>query len=291
MSHQPVLLKESIAALCVKNARIIDATFGGGGHTKAILAQECNFVCGIDRDKEAAERAVILAKQYPDNFCFMLGKFSNISILLKDMTKFDAVLFDFGVSSFQLDEAQRGFSFSKEGNLDMRMSCDDKITAYDVVNSFSEENLANIIWSYGDERNSRKIAAKIVQMRKILPIKTTCQLKDAVGLAYKNIPKKNSKIDVATKTFQAIRIYVNNELAEIDTGLKNIFNVLNDGARIVTISFHSLEDRVVKNWARDFASCLTLSGGIIKPSKQEIMQNARSRSAILRSFVYNKMFL
>ena len=289
MSHIPVLLDEAIDALNLQpSARIIDATFGGGGHTQAILDRSDCFVCGIDRDLDAQKRAKIFEEKYENKFAFAFGKFSQIHELLNQSEKFDGILFDFGVSSFQIDDPERGFSFSKDGLLDMRMSRHDKISAYDVVNSFSEEDLAKIIWAYGDERNSRRIAFQIISMREKGDIQTTSQLRSAVLAAYYGM-KKPGKIDVATKTFQALRIYVNNELAEIDAALKNSFSVLNDGARIVTISFHSLEDRVVKNWSKDFSRSVSQANkNVVKPSQDELSRNPRSRSAVLRSFVYKK---
>ena len=294
MAHIPVLLNETLAALSVQdNDRIIDATFGGGGHTRAILNEAKCKVVGIDRDPEAALRSEILKKEFADRFSFVPGKFSELEILLKDVEKFDGILFDFGISSFQIDDPERGFSFSKDGVLDMRMSKSDGISALDVVNSFSAEDLANIIWTYGDEPKSRHIASAIVAARRESTIDTTSKLREIVSRAFKtsSVNKKYSKIDVATKTFQAIRIYVNDELLEIDKALKQQSKILKNGARIVTISFHSLEDRIVKNWAkisRDFLD--PINKDVIKPTEEEILKNPRSRSAVLRGFVYKGGF-
>jgi len=290
MSHIPVLLEETISALSIKDGdRIVDATFGGGGHTKAILDSAKCFVFGIDRDPEAILRAKEIEEKYGDKFRFIPGKFSEISELLKNTEKFNAILFDFGVSSFQIDDPKRGFSFSKDGALDMRMSKDDKISAFDVVNSFSEEDLATIIWTYGDEPKSRRIASEIIRARAEAEIDTTIKLREIISRAFKfsSINKKHSRIDVATKTFQAIRIYVNDELLEIDTALKQLPKILKKNARIVTIAFHSLEDRIVKNWAKSSRNFINpINKEVIKPSYEEVSINPRSRSAVLRAFKY-----
>ena len=288
--HIPVLLKEVIDILAPKSGeRVLDCTFGGGGHTSAILnASDC-YVCAIDRDPEARDRALQLKNTYNERFDFVIAQFSEISVLFSDKQKFDAVLFDFGVSSFQLDKAERGFSFLNDAPLDMRMS-KNGISAYDVVNTFSEEDLADILWTYGDEILSRKIASAIVDARKLHPIGTTLQLANIVRetARFKHVTKKHSKIDVATKTFQAIRIFVNDELREISTALENLPEILNDGARMVLISFHALEDRIVKNWAKSQRNTLLpINDFVVRPTSKEISANPRSRSAILRGFLYN----
>ncbi|MDR1391114.1 MAG: 16S rRNA (cytosine(1402)-N(4))-methyltransferase RsmH [Holosporales bacterium] len=289
--HIPVLLNETLEILAPKNTeRALDCTFGGGGHTRALLnSSEC-YVCGIDRDPEAKFRADSLKIQYGDRFDFLLGRFSQLSKLLKNSDKFDMIMFDFGISSFQIDTSERGFSFSKEAPLDMRMS-KEGISAYDIVNFFSERDLANIIWTYGDERNARKIAAEVVEKRKISKVETTTQLSDIVKkvLGYSSIRKGHSKLDAATKTFQAIRIFVNDELKEINDALEYIPQILNNNARIATISFHALEDRIVKSWAKSKKNCFfQINKRVIKPNKNEIHENPRSRSAILRGFVYTE---
>ncbi len=268
--------------------KILDCTFGGGGHTKALL-DSCNcYVLGLDRDPQALFRSKEIKQKYKDRFDFRLLKFSELGTLDK---KFDAVLFDLGVSSFQLDEVERGFSFSKDARLDMRMSLEG-ISAYDVINSFSEEDLADIILNYGDEPKAKKIASAIVNQRKISKVETTFQLADLIrnvlGFQYKQ--KKYSKIDSATKTFQAIRIFVNDELNEINQALNKISNILNDNAKIAIISFHSLEDRIIKNWAKSQKDLFSpINKDIIKAGEDEILKNQRSRSAILRVFVYKRM--
>ncbi|MDR1233781.1 MAG: 16S rRNA (cytosine(1402)-N(4))-methyltransferase RsmH [Holosporales bacterium] len=291
MNHVPVLVDEVLSILSPKGGdRVIDATFGGGGHTMELLERCDCRVLGVDRDPDTTSRALQVKSQYPDRFDFVLGKFSGLYTLLEEHGKFDGILFDFGVSSFQLDNPGRGFAFSKDGVLDMRMS-KDGISAFDVINTFSESDLADIIWTYGDEPRARKIAAAIVDARKKSKIETTATLRSIVGSVFKNqvIRKNYSNIDVATKTFQAIRIFVNDELTEIDTAIKNLPKILNDGARIAMISFHALEDRIVKCWSKLNRDHFTpINKKVIKPHINEIKKNPRSRSAILRGFVYNE---
>jgi 16S rRNA (cytosine1402-N4)-methyltransferase len=270
--------------------RFVDATFGGGGHTTAILNAYSNcYVFGIDRDPEAVKRAEELADKYKGRFDFIHARFSKLKELLQHKDKFDGVLFDFGTSSFQLENPERGFSFLKEGVLDMRMD-HDGISARDVVNGFSENDLANIIWLYGEEPKSRKIAAEIVKARKISVINTTTQLRKIILKTYpiSFITKKYSKLDMATKTFQALRIFVNDELSEIDAALRQVLDILTPNGKVITISFHALEDRIVKNWAKDNKECIKLmcQNGFMRPQKEEIIENPRARSAILRGFMY-----
>ncbi|MDR0942711.1 MAG: 16S rRNA (cytosine(1402)-N(4))-methyltransferase RsmH [Holosporales bacterium] len=293
MFHIPVLLTETIGMLSPqKGDRILDCTFGGGGHTKALLEAADCYVYGLDCDPDSTKRAESIKGKYPDRFDFTLCKFSQASEILKERDKFDAVLFDFGMSSFQVDDASRGFSFSKEGRLDMRMSLEG-LSAYDAANSFSEEDIAAIIHSYGNESISRakKIASAIAEARKLKAIETTTELREIVrkAVGFSAVHKKYSKIDAATKTFQAFRIFVNDELTEIDSALTKLSRILNDNAKIATISFHALEDGIVKNWARARKDCISpINKSVIKASKEEILENPRSRSAILRGFVYNK---
>lgn len=267
--------------------KILDCTFGGGGHTKALLDSRDCYVLGLDRDPQALFRSKEIKEKYKSRFDFRLLKFSELEILDK---KFDAVLFDLGVSSFQLDEAERGFSFSKNAKLDMRMASEG-ISAYDVINSFSEEDLANIIKNYGDEPKAKRIAAAIINQRKVSKIETTFQfanlIRNVLGFQYKQ--KKHSRIDSATKTFQAIRIFVNDELNEINQALNKLPNILNDNAKIAIISFHALEDRIIKNWSKSQKDLFSpINKDIIKAGEDEILKNQRSRSAILRAFTYKR---
>ena len=247
MSHIPVLLNEVLQYLLPSNGdNIIDATFGYGGHTTAILEQcsNCN-VLAIDRDPDVVSRANQIKQQYKDRFNFIHGKFSEVLNNLNK--KYNKILFDFGVSSMQLDNPDRGFSFSKLGNVDMRMSKEGK-SAYDVINNLSQEELAEIIWKYGEESKSRSIAKAIVKYRNKKNIETTEELRNIIVSVINN---KHSHIDAATKTFQALRIYVNDELNEIYKALNSLNKVLVNNSIIVTISFHSLEDRIVKQWSKN----------------------------------------
>ena len=285
MSHIPVLLNEVIHYLSPSNGdNIIDATFGYGGHTSAILEKcsNCN-VLGIDRDPDVINRANQIKEQYKGRFEFIHGKFSEVLQSLD--CKYNKILFDFGVSSMQLDTPERGFSFSKSGNIDMRMSKEGK-SAYDVINSLSKDDLAEIIWKYGDEPKSRAIAKSIVEYRNKKQIRTTEELRNIIVSTVSN---NHSNIDVSTKTFQAIRIYVNDELNEIYKALNSLQNVLVNNSIIVTISFHSLEDRIVKQWGQNNKQIVKINDKIIKPSIEEINSNPRSRSAILRAYRYNNM--
>lgn len=291
MAHIPVLLNETMEILCPKSGDLIlDCTFGGGGHTRAMLDLCDCFVCAIDRDPDAQQRASTVERTYGNRFEFIPGNFSEISTLLQGRGKFNAVLFDFGISSFQIDDAERGFSFLKDATLDMRMSRSG-VSAYDVINSFTEEELGDIIWAYGDEPLSRKIAAAVVQERKVASIKTTIQLADIVRNVSAKSRRSNPrvKIDAATKTFQAIRIFVNDELRSINDALMALLDFTKDGARLAFISFHSLEDKIVKNWAQSRKKYLKpINRSVIRPTDSEISSNPRSRSAVLRGFLYNE---
>ena len=296
--HIPVLLDEVINALSLtKNEVYVDATFGLGGYTKAILSNQNCKVVAIDRDPYAKVYADVLKRSYADRFYFKKGKFSELVTYLKELKiyKVAGVVFDLGVSSPQLDVQDRGFSFKLDGPLDMRMSSEG-ITAEEFLNEVEEVTLANIIYELGDEVYSRRIAKNIIHQRSINKIKTTGQLADIVRNA---IPKKKSKIDLATKTFQAIRIYLNDEIKELEEGLMAAEKVLMPEGRLVVVSFHSIEDKIVKNF---FHKCLRnksssrhlpehpkenpsleiLTKKPILPSAKEIYINKRSRSAKLR---------
>ncbi len=296
--HIPVLLDEVINALSLtKNEVYVDATFGLGGYTKAILSNQNCKVVAIDRDPYAKVYADLLKKSYADRFYFKKGKFSELGTFLKELKiyKVAGIVFDLGVSSPQLDIKDRGFSFKLDGPLDMRMSSEGP-TAEKFLNEVGEVTLANIIYELGDEVYSRRIAKNIIRQRSINKIKTTGQLADIVRNA---IPKKKSKIDLATKTFQAIRIYLNDEIKELEEGLIAAEKVLRPEGRLVVVSFHSIEDKIVKNF---FYKCLRnksssrhlpehpkenpsleiLTKKPILPSAKEIFINKRSRSAKLR---------
>lgn len=293
MKHFPVMLKEVLESLCIKKDGVyVDCTFGNGGYSEAILKSADCKVYAIDRDPNVISRANELKKDYGSRFNFILGRFGDVSNLIKD--KVDGFVFDIGVSSMQLDEADRGFSFSKEAPLDMRMSCDGVI-ARDLVNDLNEKDLADLIYNYGEERKSRVIAKKIVDYRKHNPIETTTELANII----RTVVGGGKDIDPATKTFQALRIAVNDELGELERGLNAAVELLKDNGRLVVVTFHSLEDRIVKNFFKEKGgktpnssrympevkkqdAVLSDVSKAITPSKDELSINRRSRSAKLR---------
>ena len=290
--HVPVLLNPILDHLKnYKNLHIIDGTFGRGGYTKTFLNLGFH-VTAFDRDPDSVIFAEKIKTDYPEHFEFIHDQFSNMGQISK---KIDAVVLDLGVSSPQIDSPERGFSVRFDGPLDMRMS-KDGISAYDLVNSLDQEALANIIFQYGEERDSRKIAHLIAKSRLISPIKTTLQLVEIIKKVNAH-PKK--ALDSAIRTFQALRIYVNNELEELKQGLTSAGKMLTNEGLLIVVTFHSLEDRIVKNFIKsctkkdESVSRYTPTGKefnptfreVIKhqsPSPDEINSNPRSRSAKLR---------
>lgn len=301
-SHIPVLLKEVIESLEIGEGQVfVDGTYGRGGYTQAILdAGAHTQVWGIDRDPEAINHGKEMQQAYPDRFTMLQGCFGAMNNLLsaEGMTAVDGIVLDVGVSSAQIDDPARGFSFRFDGPLDMRMSQQGP-TAADVVNDTKEEDLANIIYNLGEERFSRRIARKIVDVRSQKSFETTKELADVVRSV---VPRHKDGIDPATRTFQALRIYVNDELKELERGLDQSISLLKEGGRLVVVSFHSLEDRCVKNFLR------TQSGGNVSvsryappqitstspvfkimtkravvPGEEECRLNPRARSAKLRA--------
>ena len=284
--HPPVLLKESLELLkAYEGGVFVDATLGGGGHTEAILkANPENRVIGIDRDEEAIERAIERLKPYGDRVSIYHANFSQIGEVLKEegVESVKGVLFDLGVSHFHL-RGERGFTVWKEQPLDMRMDRRQKLTARDVVNELSEKELAEIIFKFGEERFARKIAREIVRRRRKKPIETTKELAEIVEAV---IPKKlwiGRKKHPAIKTFQAIRIYVNKEFDEIERGIPQAAQFIEPGGRIAVITFHSLEDRLVKNILKNLEGFRVVTKKPIQPSEEEIERNPASRSAKLRA--------
>jgi len=268
----------------------IDATFNEGGHSKEIFKKiEPNGkILGIEWDKSVYEKAQkeFSKDLYQSNIIVVNDSYINLAEIAKEnkINNVDGILFDLGMSSWHIEESGRGFSFNREEPLDMRYSSKSKITAYDVVNGYSQENLEYIIREYGDERNSRRIAKSIILKREISPIETTKGLTEAIESV---VPHKmfGKKIHVATKTFQAIRIEVNQEIENLKKGLKQSIGTLGKGGRLAVISFHSLEDRVVKNQFREWKNegmCEIVTKKPVKPKKEEVLDNPRSRSALLR---------
>lgn len=300
--HIPVLLNETIEGLNINPDGIyIDGTIGGAGHSKKIIEKlsDKGFLIGIDRDEEALKAAGDNLREYK-NYKLVYGNHDDIKEILSDLgiEKVDGILLDLGVSSYQLDEKERGFSYISDNKLDMRMDKTQKLSAYEVVNSYKEETLADIIYKYGEERYSRRIAKNICIARNNKPIETTKELAEIIE---KSIPfSKNGH--PAKKTFQAIRIEVNNEIEPLYNTVLDCINLLKIGGRLCIITFHSLEDRAVKEayidaegkctCPKDLPYCICGSktlGKIInkKPieaSKDELEINSRSASAKLRIF-------
>ena len=299
--HVPVMLPEVLGALSPKdNAYYLDATFGNGGYSSAILDSANCHLAAIDRDPDAIARGQAKMASYGSRFLLLQGTFGNLSSLIQetDFRQLDGIVFDLGVCSTQLDEAARGFSFMRDGPLDMRMS-KSGLSAADIVNDASETKLADIIWRYGEDRASRRIARAIIKARESAPITTTLALADIVRSV---LPRpKPGQSDPATRTFQALRIEVNDELREIEDALSAAEAVLKPGGLLVVVSFHSLEDRLVKQFltprsgrgARPSrhlpdtiaqpASFELISRKAIAASPQEAASNPRARSAKLRA--------
>ena len=293
--HIPVMLNEVLEYINPKDDEIfVDCTFGAGGYARKILEKANCKLIGIDRDESVKIFANDVKTKFGDRFEFYNDKYSNIEKIL-DNRKVDGIVLDVGVSSMQVDNCNRGFSFQKNSRLDMRMG-NNSISAYEIINNTPEEELANIIYNYGDEVKSRHIAKKIVELRKIKPIETTFELADIVRSFYTG---KKGKIDPATKTFQAIRIAVNDELNELRKILEISKKVLNKDGRLVVVCFHSLEDKIVKDFVKQEtnkgkkndkyskniikADFELLTKKAITPNNCEVQNNIRSRSAKLRA--------
>ena len=303
--HKPVLLNECIEGLNIKPDGIyVDGTLGGAGHSKEILKRldkNKGILIGIDRDEEALQAAKQNLSEY-ENVKYVHGNHDNIKEILESLKidKVDGILLDLGVSSYQLDERNRGFSYLGSNELDMRMDKSQRLTAMEVINNYKEEHLANIIYEYGEERFSRNIARNICIERKKKKIETTDEL---VKIIEKSIPRLNPKEGhPAKRTFQAIRIEVNNEIKPLEDTIKNSIDVLKPKGRLCVITFHSLEDRAVKqamNRAKGMCTCpkdipycvcgakelgTVITRKPIIASEEEQRENSRSKSAKLRIF-------
>ena len=286
--HVPVLLKETLEMLCLGPNKIyLDVTFGGGGHTRAILESDPTIkVIGLDWDKEVIERGESLQEEFPGRLTLIWGSFAHLYKLLKkhNITQVNGILADFGTSQHQI-HTKDGLSFANDTPLDMRMSqAHHKVTAYQIINFAQPEELRTIFWTYGEERNTKEIVEKILLERKKKKIKTTTQL---AAIIEKVSPRRSQKIHPATRVFQALRIFVNKELDNITSFLPAALRVLAPEGRLACISFHSLEDRLVKEFCKESEGLLR--GSIvkpfpIKPSEQEVQENRPSRSAKLRVF-------
>jgi 16S rRNA (cytosine1402-N4)-methyltransferase len=299
VAHKPVLLKEVLSALSIQpGGRYVDCTLGGGGHAMAIIQASApgGQLMGIDADPEAIRAAAINLSRYTDSVLLVNDNFVNIDTICHhyDFYPVHGILLDLGLSSMQLFDDPRGFSFQYEAALDMRFNPKQEITAADIVNNYSEVELAQLIRKYGEEPHSFKIARRIIQSR---PVNTTTQLaaivEDALG-------GRHGRIHPATRTFQALRIAVNEELEHLEETLEKSIDLLGTGGRLVVISYHSLEDRIVKQFlARESRDCICppsipvcqckhtasfrlINKKVITPSDAELDENPRSRSARMR---------
>ena len=290
MGHVSVLLNEVISGLNIQSGdTVLDCTMNGGGHSKYILEKYDRVrLVGIDADGVALDNAKKLLARFSDRVSFIEGNFRNATELLKKagISSVDRALFDLGMSSNQLDSSLRGFSFLKDEPLLMTFKSNpssDDLTAAKIVNSYSEDELGEIIMKYGEERNARKIVKAIVRARANRPLVSSRELAEIIKNA---LPGKfYSRIHPATKTFQALRIAVNDELNALSDGLKSVFSILNNKGRVAVISFHSLEDRIVKRYFSELAqsgTAVKITKKPICPSESEIKNNSRARSAKLR---------
>ena len=304
-NHVPVLKKEVIECLNVKKDGVyVDGTLGGGGHSLCILERlsSTGKLIGIDRDKDAINAAKKKLEKYT-NFVTVHDNYENIDKILQNLgiDNIDGILLDLGVSSYQLDEASRGFSYMANASLDMRMNREDKFTAFDVINKYTEQKLIDIFFEYGEEKYSRQIAKKIIEQRQQKEIMTTLELVEIIKSA---VPKKalQDKGHPAKRVFQAIRIEVNGELIKLKETIASSIKSLKPGGRMAIISFHSLEDRIVKKTFEDmqgkctcpsdFPKCVcdyvsygkVITKKPIIPSEEENIQNPRAKSSKLRVF-------
>jgi 16S rRNA (cytosine1402-N4)-methyltransferase len=299
--HVPVLAREVVDALRPRDGgRYVDGTFGAGGYASAMLDRAACEVIAIDRDPDAIAAGQAMAERYAPRLRLIEGRFGDMAELLftQGVDEVDGVALDLGVSSMQLDQADRGFSFRASGPLDMRMERAGR-SAADIVNESDEAELADIIWRYGEERKSRRVARAIVEARRHKRIETTGELAEIVRRAVG--PQGRDDSDPATRTFQALRIAVNDELSELERGLAAAEQVLAPGGRLAVVSFHSLEDRAVKDFVRTHAgrtpgpsrhapppqrqraaTLKDLTRKPVGPSAQEFAANPRARSARLR---------
>lgn len=301
--HYSVMLSETVNSLKVKRGGVyVDGTLGGGGHTLEILKRAENVrVIGIDRDSDALSAAEQRLKDFKNQITLVHDNFSNVSAVLDrlDIDKIDGMVLDLGVSSYQLDNSERGFSYKADAPLDMRMNKDDEKTAYDVINEYSADKLAEIFYAYGEEKWSKRIAQFVAERRKTAPIKTTAELVDIIRSA---IPKgaREGVSHPEKRVFQAVRIEVNNELGILKNTVFDAVKRLKNGGRLAVITFHSLEDRIIKQsfselakgctCPPDFPVCMCGKKPQIKiitkkpvlPNEEELENNSRSKSSKLR---------
>jgi 16S rRNA (cytosine1402-N4)-methyltransferase len=300
--HVPVMLDEVLATLAPRDGGIyLDGTFGGGGYARAILEQASCTLWAIDRDPDAIERGASLMARFPGRLHLLHGQFGDMVSLLDQagVTELDGIVLDLGISSFQIDDPDRGFSFRHDGPLDMRMG-KHGTSAADLVNTLPESALADVLYELGEERASRRIAHAIVAARLEAPIETTGRLAEIIRSV---LPPDRSGNHPATRSFQALRIKVNDELRQIEDALTQAVGLLSPGGRLVVVAFHSLEDRIVKRFmtqatgrsgspsrhnpagllTRDTPNFRLLTARALRPGSDETNQNPRSRSARLRA--------
>ncbi len=302
-SHYSVMRDECINSLCInKDGVYVDCTLGGGGHSLEIVKRlDSGTLIGIDQDADALKAAGLRLCEYKDKIRLVHDNFSNIKSIIRNegFDRVDGILFDLGVSSYQLDNAQRGFSYRFDAPLDMRMSQENYLTAADVVNTYSKESLIKILYNYGEERYAPKIAAAICKARDIKPIQTTFELNDIIKKAFPPSERYGEK-HPSKRTYQAIRIEVNGELEILENTVRDAVDCLKEHGRISIMTFHSLEDRIVKNTLRDLATGCTCNKNIpvcvcgrkeiiklitkkpVVAGNDELKQNLRSKPAKLR---------
>lgn len=301
--HSPVMLTEVLRSLAPVAGEIyVDGTFGAGGYTRGILSSADCKVVAIDRDPTVISAVAQLKTEYTTRFDFLLGRFGDMEALLAahGVTQVNGIVLDIGVSSMQLDQSERGFSFKEDGPLDMRMS-GEGLSAADIVNRYEEKDLADILFIYGEERESRRIARAIVKKREEQAIERTGELASLVRSVVRTSPKE--KKDPATRTFQALRIYVNEELKELERALDAAERLLAPKGRLVVVVFHSLEDRIVKRYLAERSrtdagvsrhmpvlhaepvkpAFELLTKKTVLPGEEEMQRNPRARSAKLRA--------
>lgn len=289
--HIPCMLDEVLEYLNLTPGKtIVDCTLGTAGHSVEIIKRIVpnGKLIGIDRDQESIEIAKDRLADYSGNFELAYGNFSEVDNILKNLNVngIDGILFDLGISTFQLQNSQRGFSFQQEGPLDMRLDRNSYISAYDLLNNLNEQEISNILWTFGEERWHNRIARSLIREREKHPITTTAEL---ANIVCKSIPGRfrqyHYKIHPATRTFQAIRIAVNRDLESLESVISKVIPLLNKGGRICIISFHSLEDRIVKINFKKFAAqqeIKIITPKPLTPRESEVRQNPASRSSKLR---------
>ena len=304
LTHYPVMLKEVMNICTPENGgNFIDCTFGSGGYSNAILSFQNTNVISLDRDNNAINYASEIKKNYNDRFMFHNEKFSNLDKVIKKDFKADFIIFDLGLSSMQIFNFKRGFSFNSKDNVDMRMGLN-SISAQDVLNKCDFKTLKNIIKYFGDEKDSSRIANNIIKERKRSPINSVPRLVEIIEKSKKKNFKK--KINISTQTFQAIRIFVNKEVSELVNGLIHATKFLKKGGKLILISFHSLEDKIIKFYFTNYSKNKSKSSRyypqtrndkilfenyknkIIRPTEEEINKNSASRSAKLRYAIRSK---